>query len=129
MIILLDTSVIIDALRYRCGRRELLEQHDQQGDTLTCCVISIAEVYAGMKPNETQATDDFFQGLECIEVTVEIARQAGGLIYEWGRRGITLSIPDTISAAVALSLNLTLATDNVKDFPMPDLKFLTLPAS
>jgi predicted nucleic acid-binding protein len=32
-------------------------------------------------------------------------------------------------AAVALAKNpnLTLATDNVKDFPMPELQFLTLP--
>jgi len=34
-----------------------------------------------------------------------------------------------IIAAVALSFNLALATDNVRDFPMPELKFLPLPAA
>jgi len=28
---------------------------------------------------------------------------------------------------VALSLDVTLATDNAKDFPMPELRFLALP--
>lgn len=127
MTILLDTSVMIDALRYRRGRREFLEQRSKQGDILTCSVISVAEVYAGMKPNEADATDDFFQGLECIEVTRELARRAGGLKYEWAQKGLTLGIPDVLIAAVALSLNLTLATDNASDFPMPDLRFLPLP--
>src|SRR5712692_468737 len=127
MIIVLDTSVIIDALRYRRGRREFLQQRGQAGDILACCVISVAEVYAGMMPIEAAATDEFFQGLECIEVSYEIAREAGGLKYEWARKGRTLDIPDAIIAAVALSLNLTLATDNQKDFPMPELRFLALP--
>jgi len=129
MIILLDTSVIIDALNYKRGRREFLAQRNQAGDILACSAISVAEVYAGMMPHEAEATDEFFQGLECIEISEEIARQAGCLKYEWARKGITLVIPDAIIAAVALSLNLTLATDNSKDFPMPELRFLPLPAA
>ena len=127
MIILLDTSVIIDALRYRRGRRELLEQRGQQGDILACSVISVAEVYAGMLPGESGATEEFFQGLECIEVNQEIARQAGGLKYEWARKGRTLDIPDALIAAVALGFNLWLATDNEKDFPMLESRILPLP--
>jgi len=76
MTILLDTSVIIDALRGQRGRREFLKERSRQGDILTCSVISVAEVYAGMKPIEAAATEDFFQGLECIEVTTELARRA-----------------------------------------------------
>jgi predicted nucleic acid-binding protein len=129
MNILLDTSVIIDALNSRRGRRELIEQHNQAGDNLACCVISMAEVYAGMMPHEAGATDRFFQGLECIEISQEIARKGGLLKYEWARKGTTLDIPDAIISAVALSFNLTLATDNVKDFPMPELKLLPLPAA
>jgi len=130
MIILLDTSVIIDALRYRRGRREFLEQRSQAGDILACCVISVAEVYAGMMPSEAEATEEFFQGLECIEITEEIARKAGGLKYEWARKGRTLDIPDAIIAALALNLeDLALATDNQKDFPMPGLRFCALPTT
>jgi predicted nucleic acid-binding protein len=82
-----------------------------------------------MMPNEAEATDEFFQGLECIEISQEIARKAGCLKYEWGRKGITLNIPDAVIAATALGLNLTLATDNARDFPMPELKFVALPSA
>lgn len=129
MTILLDTSVIIDSLRSRRARREFLEQRANDGDVLACCVISVAEVYAGMMPHEAEATDVFFQGLECIEVGQEIARTGGLLKFEWARKGKTIDIPDAIIAAVALNFNLTLATDNVKDFPMPELRFLSLPAA
>ena len=129
MIILLDTSVIIDALNYKRGRREFLAQRNQAGDILACCVISVAEVYAGMMPNEAEATNEFFQGLECIEISQEIARKAGCLKYEWGRKGITLNIPDAVIAATVLNLNLTLATDNARDFPMPELKLVALPSA
>ena len=127
MTILLDTSVIIDFLRYRRGRREFLEQRAKDGVFFACCAVSVAEVYAGMRPSEAVATETYLQGLECIEVSYEIARQAGGLKYEWARKGVTLDIPDALIAAVALDLNLPLATDNQKDFSMPELKFLPLP--
>jgi len=125
--ILLDTSVIIDCLRLRRGRREFLRQHNQAGDRLACSVISVAEVYAGMLPTEQQATEEFLHGLESIEVTLDIARNAGGLKYEWARKGKTIEITDAIIAAVALSFDLALATDNGKDFPMPQLRFVPLP--
>lgn len=129
MIILLDSSVIIDALRAHRGRRELLEVRQQAGDTLACSVISVAEIYAGMKSNEARDTDEFFRGLECIEVTHEIARHAGQLKYEWGTHGKTITIPDAIIAATTLKFNLFLATDNRRDFPMPDLKHFDLPTT
>lgn len=127
MTILVDTSVIIDSLRYRRGRREFLEQRAEEGDVLACCAVSVAEVYAGMRPSETTTTEEFLQGVECIEVSYEIARKTGGLKYEWARKGITLDIPDALIAAVALNLSLPLATDNQRDFPMPELAFVSLP--
>jgi predicted nucleic acid-binding protein len=129
MTILLDTSVIIDALRAQRGRCEFLDLRKQNGDTLACSAVSAAEVYAGMRPSEAKATEDFFQGLECIEVTQGIARQAGSLKYEWARKGVTIDIPDAIIAATALLYDLHLATDNLKDFPMAELRHLDLPTN
>jgi predicted nucleic acid-binding protein len=127
MVVLLDTSVIIDALRRRRNRHGFLMERARRGDTFCCSVISVAEVYAGMKPSEQGRTEEFFRDLECIEITRETARLAGTYKYEWARKGTTLGIPDAIIAAVALSLDIPLATDNVDDFPMTDLKFLPLP--
>jgi predicted nucleic acid-binding protein len=129
MTILLDTSVIIDILRSLRGRQEFLDQRKQAGDSLACSAVNVAEVYAGMRPNEAAATEAFIDSLECIEVTQEIARQAGRLKYAWERKGVTIDIPDAIIAATSLNFNLCLATDNLRHFPMPDLMHLNLPAN
>jgi predicted nucleic acid-binding protein len=127
MTILLDTSVIIDVLRTRRGRHEFLVQRKHAGDTLVCSAVNVAEVYAGMRPNEAAATEAFIESLECIEVTQKIARTAGSLKYVWERKGVTIDITDSIIAATSLNYDLCLATDNLKHFPMPDLKHLDLP--
>ena len=99
----------------------------QAGDTLACSAVNVAEVYAGMRPNEAAATEAFFESVECIEVTQDIARQAGSLKYAWERKGVTINIPDAIIAATTLNFDLWLATDNRRDFPMQELRLLDLP--
>jgi predicted nucleic acid-binding protein len=129
MTILLDTCVIIDALLRRRGRWELLRALKGEGHSLACCAITVAEVYLGMRPEEARATSELFDDLQYVETSREAASNAGELRVTWRQRGKTLSLPDAMIASVALAgnPNLTLATDNVKDFPMPELKFLTLP--
>jgi len=129
MRVLLDTSVIIDALRKRRGRHEFLRLRTQAGGTFACSAVTVAEVYAGMRPGEAAATENFLEVLECIEVTQKIARQAGGLKYAWERKGVTIDITDAIIAATTLNFNLYLATDNLRHFPMPDIRYLDLPTS
>jgi predicted nucleic acid-binding protein len=128
MTILLDTSVLIDILNRRGGRSELFRQLLQEGHAFACCAIIIAEVYAGMKPHEKSATEELLGGLEYFETPRKAAERAGHLKAVWTRKGRALSLPDTLIAAVALDNNLTLATDNRKHYPMPELKLLPLPA-
>ncbi len=80
-----------------------------------------------MRPQEARVTNELFDNLRYIETTRGAASNAGELRVKWRQRGRTLSLPDAMIAAVALAESLTLATDNVKDFPMSDLRFLTLP--
>jgi predicted nucleic acid-binding protein len=129
MRILLDTSVIIDALRRRRGRRELLRGLLEEGHELACCAINVAEVYSGMQPHEAEATTEFVNGLEYVEISREAARYAGELRMEFQGMGTTLSLPDALIGAVALRRDLTLATDNVRHFSMLHLKVLPLPGA
>ena len=55
------------------------------------------------------------------DIVPEVARNAGRLKYEWGRRGVTLSLADSLIAAVVLHYGLLLITDNEKHFPMPEI--------
>lgn len=128
MTILLDSSVIIDAINARRGRHALVRDLVLRGHTLACCAINVTEVYTNVFPDEEEATAEVFESLECIEVGRDLAERAGRLRFEWGRRGQTLSVLDVLIAAVALAFDLTLATDNRKHFPMLDLRFLELPS-
>jgi predicted nucleic acid-binding protein len=123
---LLDTSVIIDILNGRRNRDALLKGFLDQGDLLACCPVNISEVYAGMRPKEEAATEAFLQSLDFYEITWDVARQAGLLKRDYSKRGQSLSLPDTTIAAVAMEYNLTLITDNVRPYPMPQLKLYPL---
>jgi predicted nucleic acid-binding protein len=37
-------------------------------------------------------------------------------------RSVTPSLPDVIIAAIAISHNLTLVTDNLRHYPMPEIR-------
>lgn len=49
-------------------------------------------------------------------------KRAGLLKRDHSKKGQTLSLSDTTIAAVAMEYNLTLITDNVKHYPMAQLK-------
>ena len=124
---LLDSSVIIDAINDRRGYARFLEELISKGILLACCSINITEVYMGMRPHETQKTEDLLDSLEYYPVTRDIAKHAGDLYRKWRQKGLTLSLPDLTIATVALHNGLLLATANTKDFPMPELRLQPLP--
>lgn len=119
---LLDTSVIIDYLRGKKERVELLRKLISEGTILSCCSINIIEVYAGMKEKERAITEEFLDSLEYYEISKEIAKKAGNYKKFYQQKGIILSLPDVAIAAVVVSNNLFFLTDNPKDYPMPELK-------
>jgi predicted nucleic acid-binding protein len=126
---LVDTSVIIDVLNDKRGRRGLLLGLVKQGHLLACCPINVTEVYAGMRPKEESATEEFLRSLEYCHLTWPVARLAGLLKRDYARKGTTFSVADATIAAVAMVHELTLMTDNVKDFPMKELALYPMPVS
>ena len=125
---LLDTNIIIDALNQKRDRNQfLLDLTEQQGHMLACCPINVAEVYARMRPNEESRTRAFVRSLILYPITFEVAELGGRLKHDHARRGISLSLADTLIAAVAIRNRLTLITDNVKDFPMRELSLYPAP--
>jgi predicted nucleic acid-binding protein len=126
---LADTSLIIDLINNRNGRREFIQQLLKHADTLSCCTINVVEVYTGMHPGEEKITASWFDRLLYHDVTREIAERAGALRYHWRNLGRTLSLADATIAAVALHHRLVLLTDNDKHFPMPEIMRSPLPAA
>jgi tRNA(fMet)-specific endonuclease VapC len=126
-IYLLDTSVIIDALNQKRGRWQLLGSLVEAGDTLACSVVTLTEIYAGVRPKEMALTQQFLDAMEHYQLDSRLARDAGLLKNEWAKQGQTLGVVDLIIAATALAHNLVLMTDNRKDFPMEQFALYPLP--
>lgn len=129
MRLLLDTSVLIDALRHRHRRRELLADLVQAGHTLATTALNVAEVYAGMRGEEAQRTEALLSALDCYDLTGASGRRAGALKQQWARKGRTLALADMIVAAIALERGCILMTDNRRDFPMEEVDKFDLPAT
>ena len=127
MILLLDTTVLLDVLRARQNRRFLLAELIGGGHVLATAAINIGEVYAGMRLGEENRTEAFLSSLDCYPITGAIARRAGSLKSTWAHKGRTLSLADMMVAATALEHGLSLLTDNRKDFPLSELNFYPLP--
>jgi predicted nucleic acid-binding protein len=126
---LADTSLIIDLINDQSGRREFIKQLLQAEENLHCCTINVIEVFAGMRKGEEQLTTQWFDQFSYHDVTREIAQESGILLYQWRKKGKTLSLADATIAAVAIHYGLVLLTDNGRHFPMPELLRHPLPAA
>lgn len=117
---LFDSGIPILHLRNQSGYSSLTERLADEAD-LFVSTMTRFEVLRGMRDRERESTFNLLNSFEALDVTSEIADQAGELIRSWRSRGITLGDADAIIAATALQHGLVLVTTNPKHFPMPDL--------
>lgn len=111
--VLLDTDCVIDFLR---GKSSVIIPL-LQNDVAFMSILSVYELYAGMRPNEEQPTNDFIQACSIEPVTMQIAKNAGIFRFNNRQKGITLSIVDCIIAETARVHNHLVATGNKKYYP------------
>ena len=126
---LLNTTVIIGYLRGHAEVRARLHALAEQQHELAVCAISVAEVFAGLRDEDREATALFLSTLAYFDVPFDIARASGELQYAFARRGQTLKLTDVLIGASALARDAILLTDNVKDFALPGLQVERLPSS
>ena len=118
--VLLDSTVLIDALRGRSAASRLAALR-RTGTEPWVCVISIEEIWRGLRPGEEAVTRRLFRGLRLAPLGVAEGMRAGAWRRSFGRRGITLHQADCLIAAAAVGVGASLATANVDDFPMPEI--------
>ena len=117
---LIDSDILIDHLRRR------IALHDYLGELKPavrygCSTIVVAEVYAGMRPEEESMTRQLIEGLVHFPVTTQVAEKAAELKRRLGRSGRTIALDDCLIAATALLEKATLVTRNERHYPMvPD---------
>lgn len=115
---LIDTDVLINFLRGIENSRLFLSDIAME-EVAYCSVITIAEILAGMKPQEKPRIDALIDGLEILPVTLEIAQKAAQ--YKKDIKSHALELDDCLIAATAYIHRKKLATCNTKHFPMDDI--------
>ncbi|MGB3683020.1 MAG: type II toxin-antitoxin system VapC family toxin [Rubrobacteraceae bacterium] len=113
--LLMDTDVLIEYLRGRERAAEYLE--DLEAD-LSISVVSVAELFAGVKGNEEErALQQFLLAFSVLTVTETVARMGGLYRREYSPSHGT-GLADALIAATAEEQGLSLVTFNRRHFPM-----------
>jgi len=120
--ILLDSDVIIEALR---GRREISEgirAIEHRGVPTYCCAVSFAEIWAGVRPGDESVTEAFFHARGEVVLDAVVGRRAGAYLSRYSRsHGV--QIADALVAAAASTAGLRLWTLDRRCYPMSGLVF------
>lgn len=121
--ILIDSDILIEVIR---GKNGLLVAQWQEiansARDIFISPVSIAELWQGARPYETENLALFFEVLNCTSIDKEVGRLAGIYLSKY-RKSHNLAVPDALIAAGAVLQHAFLWTRNRKHYPMPDLTF------
>ena len=118
---IVDSNVLIDASRNRQPALRFLAAAADAG-ALWSSVVVRSELWVRARSGEDDRIEDLIGRIAWHAVTPSIADLAGRLGAPY-RLTHQLSVVDLIIAATAIELGGTVATLNVRDFPMfPDLQ-------
>ncbi|MFA4814797.1 MAG: type II toxin-antitoxin system VapC family toxin [Candidatus Gracilibacteria bacterium] len=120
MIFIFDTDVLIDILRDKNATVLQVEEWSYKADVLACSMITIAEIFAGMRKGEEKKTRELLNSLTVLPLTVKVAETGGRL--QNATKSHQLHLDDCLIAATALESNATLFTKNVKHYPFRALR-------
>lgn len=120
MALLLDTTVLIDALRGLSAAERLRSLRDE-GQMPWICAVNVEEVVRGVRTNEEATVMRFLGGMRLAPLGRTEGEQAGRWRRDHAARGVTLSQADCLIAAAAIGVGARLATGNPKHFPMSEL--------
>jgi predicted nucleic acid-binding protein len=120
--VLYDSDVIIEILRGHASVVDSARRLENSGVPTYCSPVSLAEVYAGLRPGEEATTQAFFDTRGEIVLDSHIGRVAGSYLAQYGKsHGVELG--DALIASAASATGVSLWTRNRKHYPMADVRF------
>lgn len=121
MLVLLDTTVLIDYLRGRPAARRV-DALGASRDVACTTGINVEEVARGLRPREIKVAERLFAGLRVLPIGRAEGWTAGTWRRAFEQRGTTLSQADCLIAATARTHGARLVTGNPRHFPMADVE-------
>ncbi len=123
---LLDTTVLIDLSKYYGTVPNSLDAIVAAGGIVGVCAVSVSEFITGIPRFQRRRWQQWISDFEYWDISRDAAVLAGQYRFDLARQGKTLNVPDALMAGIAVTMDATLVTNNVKDFPMPDLRLMRL---
>ena len=120
MRVLLDTDICIYLIRQRPP--EVLHRFEEyEVGEVGVSSITVAELYFGARKSRhaaqnARALEQFLLPLEIVEFDLEAAVAYGDIRAALERQGTPIGPLDTLIAALAVSLKVTLVTNNSREF-------------
>lgn len=115
--VILDTSILIDALRKKSGKTTLERILETiSGDDLAISVLSIQELYQGKSvavPAKEADMQALLAPLKILPYSYDVAKRAGEIVRE---KKYEITFADAAIAATAIINACPLATLDKKDF-------------
>ena len=118
MPILLDSTVLIDALRGRPATLARLRALREAGEVPYVCAVNAHEVHRGVRTDRIGRASTLLASCRPAPLGPVEGALAGAWEREFRARGVTLGTADCLIAAAAMSVGATIATGNPRDFPM-----------
>ena len=123
MTVLVDSDILIEVSRGRDANivAKWIDLSNSDAAVLYS-PVSVAELWAGARPNEFDALKNLFRALTCTPIDEEAGRQAGDYLRQY-RRSHGVEVADALIAASAVGNRATLWTRNRKHYPMKEVSF------
>ena len=121
---LLDTNICIYLIKKRPP--EVFQRFQQlQLKQLHISTITVFELYYGIEKNNSQkrnllALENFIAPLTVVDFNLDAAKKAAQIRSTLQNKGMPIGPYDTQIAAIALSLNMVLLTNNTREFERVD---------
>ena len=125
---MLDTNICIYAIKNQ-PQQVLAQLRAHEAEGIGISSISVAELYFGVvksgSAKNLAALQQFLEPLEIADFDVSAAQAYGDLRYKLEKSGTPIGPLDTQIAAHALALEVTLVTNNGREFcRVPDLTWV-----
>jgi predicted nucleic acid-binding protein len=123
---LLDTDTLIDILEDRDNVRTQVLGFIEEDNEVALCAVTVTELFSGLSVKKRAQWDSWLLALSYWHIDFDVAVQAGTYRKAASEAGQTLSVSDSLLAALACDKGAILLASNIRHYPMEDVRVMSL---